>query len=168
MINTKKVVFAFGVGFIYRLASEAEDITAITLNQLDKKIENLICEGFDRVCIGKERQAIKKKDFGVFGIKILNILDEEQFEIEVRIPDPLTGLLGYDKNNLPINNPPNPVLEVKYREDLLIPKNQEKNIGIGVQVPSGAVEGTYILDVIIRTAGGQDYVNVQKLYIEVS
>jgi hypothetical protein len=168
------VLFAFGVGFIYNLASKASDITDFTLDDLDKKIGNLVCEGFDRVCIGEERKTIEKKDFDVFGIKILNILDEDRFIIFVENTGPAGAkILGYDKQNnpMPVGSSPQLIVVPSYgvlgARDITILKNQERNFAVAVQVPADAKAGTYILDVIIQTESGQDYVPVQKLYIDV-
>ena len=45
------VLFGFGVIFIRNLFSQATDLRDLTLEELDDRIADLICEGTDRVCI---------------------------------------------------------------------------------------------------------------------
>jgi len=156
------VIFGFGILFISNLFSKAEDLSKITLDKLDEKIGSLVCEGSERVCISNERKVIPKEKFDVFGIKILNILDTQDFEITVTRPSPS----GYKKNNAPIL-PNEDTLTWKARPMVNIPKNEEVKIGIGIHVPKDAIAGTYIFNVEIKQADGQLYVPIQKLYAEV-
>ena len=161
------IIFGFGIRFISKLSSEAIDLTEITIDDLDERISDVVCQGSDRMCIGNERMTIRKKEVGVFGLKILNILDSQNFDIEVNPSSPL----GYTKTNLEITNPPL-IVNPERRPDVFIEKNEEKKVGIGVQVPANAESGAYILNVRIRytnpnTGVVDDYVNVQKLYVDV-
>lgn len=154
-------IFGFGIYFISNLAQEAEDLRGLTLAQIDEQIRDLACGGSDRVCMAAEKIKIQKGKVGIFGIKILNVLDSENFQIVASPSSPL----GYKKDNSAITspaliiNPPSRTADIK--------KNEDKTIGIGVQVPKNApVGGTYIIDVEIRNSG-QLYVPLQKLYVEV-
>ena len=162
------ILFGFGVKFISSLFKEAGDITELTVNELDEHISNLICEGSDRVCIGIERKTILKGKYDVFGLKILNILLDQNFVISVSPPNP-PNPIGYKKDNTPISSPPSPPLIINPpSRNVVIKQNEERSAGIGIGVPKNAVSGTYILNVnIIRTQTGEDYVKVQKLYVEV-
>ncbi len=158
------VIFGFGMVFLSSLASQAEDIRKLSINQIDERISSLICEGSDRVCIAVTSKNIQRNKFDIFGIKIFNILESQEFQIEVKPSNPL----GFKQDNTPITGPPliiNPPSRTIY-----IGQNEEKEIGIGVQVPSNApVGGTYILNVEIKTSDGNLYVpGVQKLYVIVS
>ena len=150
-----------GVYFISFLSSEARELSDLTTKELDERIGTLICEGYDRVCVGIDRKTIRRKEFSVFGLKIINILDDQNFDIIITRPSPS----GYTKNNQPIQTD-NLAWNPQARSEF-IEKNEEKNIGIGVQVPSNAVSGTYIFDVIIQDQTGNLYSNVQKLYVDV-
>lgn len=155
------IIFGFGVRFISKLSSEATNLQQMTLSELDEKISNLVCEGSDRVCVSEERKIIQRTKIAYFGVKILNILDSQNFDISVSPSAPI----GYKKDKTPITSPPliiNPA-----SRSINIEKNEEKNLGIGVQVPANAVSGTYIFNVEIKTQDGKPYSQVQKLYVDV-
>lgn len=163
------IIFVFGVRFIYTLSSQATELQSLTLGDLDERIGNVVCEGFDRVCIGIDRLTIKRGKFAVFGIKILNVQDKATFDVIVSKPkDGTDEFLGYTKTKekiradqyfeglevIPISRP------------VTIDKNEEKSIGVGVQVPDNAHSGTYIFNVEIKK-GNTPYVSIQKLYVDV-
>jgi len=154
------IIFGFGVRFISRLSSEAIDLTRITEEELDERIGNLVCEGSDRVCIGIDRKTIKRTKFDVFGLKILNVLDNPRFDIVVSRPTPS----GYTKSKAAIQT--DGLIWNPKSRSVFIEKDEENNLGIGVQVPADAVSGTYIFNVEIKTDDGR-YANVQKLYVDV-
>ena len=166
------VIFGLGVKFISELSKEAKDITTITTDELDRKIGSLICGDSERVCLGIDRKAIKGKDYGTFGLKIINILtppsskNGQDFYIIVSSPNPL----GYKKDKTPITHPP--LIVYPSSRSVFIKQNDETlPIAIGAQVPSDASLGTYILDVEIRTeidgVPNQLYSPILKLYVEV-
>lgn len=148
-------IFTFGVRFIHDLASEAAELESLTTDQLDKRAGQLICESTDKVCIGISKKTIPKGKFDVFGIRIINILDGQDFSIAIEKPSPS----GYKKNNEPIqtNN-----IKLKYRNAVFIEKNEEETIGAGIEVPKDAVSGTYVFNVKV-----QPYDELYKLYVEV-
>lgn len=156
------VIFGFGIQFISKLSSQATELQEMTTAELDESIGNLVCEGSDRVCVGKDRKTIPKSKFGVFGLKIVNILDTQHFVVTISRPSP--G--GYTKNNQGILND-NLLSNPKDPRDILIEKNEEKTSGIGIQVPPNAESGTYIFNVEIKTASGKPYSQIQKLYVDV-
>lgn len=163
------IVFGFGIYFINRLSSQATDIADITFGELDQRIGELICEGSAKVCIGIERQVIRKGKLGVFGLKILNIEDTQQFEVTVLPSNPM----GYDSKNKPIQGtgsftgllvtPPT----YATGRAVSIERNEEESIGIGVQVPKDAPPGTYIFNVDIKDVAGTVYSKTQKIYVDV-
>ncbi len=158
------VLFGFGMKFISNLSSQAMNIQDMTVTELDDRISSLICEGSDRVCIGQDRRTIKRGEFGVFGLKIMNVLDSQSFDITITLADPI----GYRKDRTPITSPPSPQLILNpSTRSINIQKNEERSLGMGVQAPSNAVSGTYILDVEIKAQDGSRYSNIQKLYVDV-
>ncbi len=165
------IIFGFGVTFISRLSSQAIDIKDMTMGELDGRIGKLVCEGSDRVCIGIDRKTIQRTEFGVFGLNIVNILDPPQgetqviFEIKVSPSSPM----GYKKDKQliqPSGSFKGLVVNPVARE-IVMEKNEERTISIGIQAPSNAILGTYIFNVEIKTADGKPYSNVQKLYVDV-
>lgn len=154
-------IFGFGVRFISKLSSQATELQEITTSELDERIANLVCDSSDRVCVGVDRKTIKRTKFDVFGVKIVNILESQSFDITVARPVPS----GYTKSKAEIQTD-NLAWNPKSRS-VFIEKNEEKNLGIGVQVPADIVSGTYIFDVKIQAADGKSYSNIQKLYVDV-
>lgn len=164
------VIFGFGIYFISRLSSSATELGDLTLGELDKRIGDLICEGSARVCIGIERQIIKRAKLGVFGLKILNLDDAQQFEVTVLPSNPI----GYDSSNQPIQKTGSfrglliiPSLYTSPGRAVQIDKNEQETIGIGVQVPEDAPPGTYIFNIDIKDGAGSAYSKTQKIYVDV-
>ena len=148
-------IFTFGVKFISDLTKEATELESLTTEQLDKRIENLVCDT-DKVCIGINRKTIQKGEFDVFGIRIINILETQEFGIISKV----TKII---KNNEEIIDPNNlNKINLKHRTSFVIEKNDEENIGMGVEVAKDALSGTYIIDVEIP-----QYDEVYKIYVEV-
>ncbi len=157
------IIFGFGVNFISRLSSQATELQEMTVSELDERIGSLICESSDRVCVGIDRKTISKGDFGIFGLKILNIVENENFEVIIKNPE---NYLGYKKdgNEIAVSNPK--LIVNPAARSVNIKKNEERDLGIGIEVPDNAVPGTYILNVEIKNAGAL-YGTVQKLYVDV-
>lgn len=155
------ILFGFGFWFISTLSSQATELQELTTSELDQRIGDLICEGAERVCVGLERQTIRKKNFGIFGIKMISILEDQNFDIIVSRPSPS----GYTKSGEGILS--DGLIWNPKQRSIFIEKNEEKEIGIGVEVPADATPGTYIFDVVIQAADGTQYSQVQKLYVEV-
>lgn len=155
------VIFGFGIRFISKLSSQATELQELTISELDERIGNLICEGSDRVCVGIDRKTIKRTKFDVFGVKIINILESQNFDITVSRPAPS----GYTKTKQEI--PTDSLIWNPKSRSIFMEKNEEKVLGIGIQVPASAVSGTYIFNVEIKTADGKPYSLVQKLYVDV-
>lgn len=156
-------IFMFGLRFIYNLASEATELESMTIDELDNKIGQLLCEGTDRVCIGIDKKTIQKGKFDVFGIKVTNINPESNFEM-------LISPAGYIKDNGPIMPVEPGKLKIKYRQDFFIERNGEESLGVGIEVTKGAESGTYILDVEVKQftdAGAVPYGGLHKLYVDV-
>ncbi|MBI2658857.1 hypothetical protein HYX05_02015 [Candidatus Woesearchaeota archaeon] len=155
------IIFGFGVRFISKLSSQATELQEITTAELDERIGNLVCEGSDRVCIGIDRKTIRRTKFDIFGLKIVNILESQNFDIIVERPVPS----GYTitKEEIPTDS----LIWNPKERSVFIEKNEEKSLGIGVQVPANIVSGTYIFNVRIQAANGDPYSNIQKLYVDV-
>ena len=161
-------IFGFGVRFIYTLSSKATELQGLTLGELDDRIGNLICEGSDRVCVGQDKKTIQRGKFDVFGLKIINVLENKK-DFKIELSPPSTTLLGYKKDKTEINIPPAiPLIILPQSRTVSMETNEERNFGIGIEVPPNAVPGTYIFNIrITDQASGDEYVKVQKLYVDV-
>lgn len=155
------IIFGFGIRFISKLSSQATELQEITTAELDERIGNLVCEGSDRVCVGIDRKTIKRTKFDIFGLKIVNILESQNFDITVERPTP--GGYTITKEDIPTDS----IIWNPRQRSVFIEKNEEKSLGIGVQVPASIVSGTYIFNVRIQTENGKPYSNIQKLYVDV-
>lgn len=155
------VLFSIGVKFIYDISSETSKIDEIGTDELDKKFAQLSCESSDRVCIGIIRKIIPRGSFDTFGIKIINIEPTANFLVEVKP----SKAFNKQNNEIPNN------INFKYNNnEIMIEKNEEKNLGIAFEVPKGTVSGTYGFGVIVkRKVNGQflQYDEVEKVYVEV-
>ena len=153
------VVFAFGIRFIYKLVSDTNDFAGMTFDQLDDAISSLICGSSDRVCITGDQKEVRRDQIAVFGIKIMNVLDSQNFNIIVTRPSP--G--GYTKNNKEIFGDK---IDWKPKiRSVYIASNEEMKVGVGIYVPKTAVSGDYIFNVDIRSQDGSPYSNMQKFYV---
>ncbi|MAE43054.1 hypothetical protein CMO93_04735 [Candidatus Woesearchaeota archaeon] len=149
-------IFGFGIRFISNLASQATELEGLTIEQLDKRIGELLCESTERVCIGVDKRIIPRGKFDIFGIRIINIQNTKDFDIIIERPD----IPGYTKKNEEILSDE---LDWKPKtRTIRLERNEEKEIGIGVRVPKDARSGTYIFDVRVP-----QYSSLHKIYVEV-
>ena len=159
------VIFGFGIKFIYDIATKSENLKDMTLDQIDKKIEGLVCESTDRVCIVPTRRVIKRGNVGFFGMKIVNVISDaesnEFFFGDIRV----SRMVRKDKTE---TEDPNILdkIDFKHRVSVEIKKNEERDIGIGVEVDREAPSGTYVVDIEIEDALNE-YGGIYKIYVEV-
>jgi len=161
------IIFGFGIKFISNLSSEATELQEITISELDQRIGNLVCEGADRVCIGIDRKIIKRKEFEIFGLKILNVLDSQNFDISILPVEEYGEVVVIKKDGAKVLSDIGLIVQPSFRR-VYIRLNEEAKIGIGVEVPANAVSGTYIFNVEIQTADGEQYSTIHKFYVEVT
>lgn len=153
------VIFGFGIYFISTLSSQATNLAQLTWSDLDKRISDLACDGSARVCISPSEKEIRRKKYDVFGIKIVNVINDMNFEISVSQSPTAVDKSGNSMPAAPLNiNPKVRTVEIK--------KNDEKQVGVGIEVPSSAKSGRYIFNAEIKTASGP-YVKTQIFYVDV-
>ena len=149
-------IFMFGIRFIYNLASSANELEGISVDQLDSRIGSLLCDSTDRVCIGIDKKTIQKGKFDVFGIKVVNIQDAKDFDVVITRPTPS----GYTVNKQDIVTDE---LDWKPRQRTIhLERNEEKEVGVGIEVPKDTKAGTYIFDVRVAP-----YNTLNKRYVVV-
>ena len=158
------VIFGFGIKFIYNLSSQATKLRDLTFDDLDKKIGSLVCGSSERVCVGVDRKTIENGNFDIFGIRILNIAADPNFDVDI---SPASPYIGYRKDDTTVGIT-SPNLILKYRDALFIKTNEDANLAVGVEVPKNpaVISGTYILNVDIKN-GGARYGKTIKLYVDV-
>lgn len=165
----------FGIRFIYKLQQESTSLRDITFEELDRSIGELLCENQDIVCIGLERKVIPKGKFDKFGVKVINVKDSQEFYFDFNENSPK----GFNKNKQPITTSN---IEFKHRNKAFINRNEEKTIGIAINVPKNTQSGTYIFNLVIchndndpatsdlmcsNSEFPDSYYKLQKLYVEV-
>ena len=155
------VLFGFGLRFIYKLVNTTQDFGDMTFDQFDQAVGDLICQNADKVCITGDQKEVKRDQIAIFGIRIMNILDSQKFDVVVTRPSPA----GYTKDGTGIFGDR---IEWKPRiRNIYIPANEEVRVGIGVHVPKVASSGSYIFNVDIKAQDGSSYGNTQKLYVNI-
>ena len=155
------VIMAFGVRFLYSLASEATELDKTSTEQLDKRFAEISCGSNDKVCVGIIRRTIQKGKMDAFGLKIINIDAASEFKVEVNPSK------AFDKQNNEIANN----INFKYNNNqMTIEKNGEKSMGIGFEVPKNAESGTYVFDIAVTHKVNDEFIqydDVEKIYAEV-
>jgi len=140
------VVLGLGIRLLYTLYGGAVEIRDVSLEDIDKQIGALVCEGTESACIGKDTQTIKRGDLGIFGLKVLNLVGSNMdFEITATKgkfieKDGTEGTFSSDIECLPTCG--NSRTET-------IHNHEEKDIAIGIKPGKNADSGTYIFDVVV-------------------
>jgi len=170
-------VIGFGIKFLYNLVGETQKLEQVSGEQLDARIESLICADEDKVCIGKDIKKIPRGKVDVFGLRILNTDFQDNtggaakvFTVKIEKCQHSTGSSKSECETGPsatkkINTLPQwpfgtRKIPVKFKE--------EAKIAIGAEVPKDAVSGTYIIDVNVYAPDETTkYVSTKKIYVEV-
>ena len=140
------VVLGLGIRLLYTLYGGAVEIRDVSLEDIDKQIGALVCEGTESACIGKDSQTIKRGELGIFGLKILNFVGSDiVFEITAtpaklikdgsENPPPFSDVICLPTCGTPRTEP--------------ILNHEEKDIAIGIKVGKNALSGTYIFDITV-------------------
>jgi hypothetical protein len=165
-------ILVFGITFIGNLLGGAEDISKMTAEDLDSRIDELLCPGDERVCFGMRTKTLRIDELGIFGIRVLNVLGEDaQFSVTVTIP--ASG--GYIPKGGTVTAIPSPPLSIVPPAGTprteLIRNNEEASIGIGIKPPKSpqaAKPGRYIFDVVVSCDKcGTELYGKNRLYVDV-
>ena len=157
------VIFGFGIKFAYDIMHQADELSKMTQKDIDAHLENMLCDSSERICIGTTTKEIRPNKVGFFTVGILNTYDDgKDFYIDVRESD--TGVVS-------------PIGETYWmlKNEITIKPNEQKKVGIAVQVPGGTDKGTYVLNVYVCSdesiSCGEDsnnrYGTIQKIYVVV-
>lgn len=150
------VAFGFSINFIYNIYGKAKGLQSRTFEDLDKQIGYLRC-GTEQVCIGDKSKTIRRANFDVFGIRILNVLDQQiKFKVFVRQSglnsevDENYNQPGHKINLLPSEiTEENPDCGTSARCETIDP-NSAKTFALGVEVGKATKSGTYVFDVFVK------------------
>ena len=173
-------LFGFGIRFAYMLLGGAEDLTKVAEDELDERIEDILCPGDERVCLGTRTRTLRRGSHAVFGVRVLNVLNVEgdvEFVANVELDGViLKGEYSITKyaegGGTPLVVLPESLLDLNpttggRRESLA--NNEEKKFGILVDVPRGASAGKHVLTVTVTCTHDvctEDY-GKDKIYVVV-
>ncbi len=135
-------IFGYSVNFMYDLFGKASQLEKMAFDQLDKQVESLTC-GTQQVCLGTARKTIARGSFKIFGLRVLNS-KSEQSDFSVIVQDSGIRPEGAD---LLFFKPDTRTFSLN--------AGDVKTLGIGVEVPSTAKSGNYVLNVKVTSNGAQ-------------
>ncbi len=144
------VVFAFGIRMSYSLFNKGIETKATLDRQTSLEIEKLLDTG-EKVVIPFDEQEIRKGKLGVFGVGIRNVLDEggekDTFQVTVKF----SGAFDKEGKKALINIGPTPLSNPAQESSLtvLVRKNEIQKVPISFSVPSNAVSGRYVFNVMV-------------------
>ena len=145
-------IIGFSVYILTTVVGRAGELSRMTQEDLNKRIETLQCTGI--VCFAVNYKEIKRGEFDIFGLKIFNTGAEAEFSLDIAPVKP--GLSFVPESG----------------ETFRIGGNEEKRIGIGIEVPKNATSGIYIFNIgVTRTSIAEgtteEYPPKQQIRIEV-
>jgi len=125
------------VGSVYLLTtvvSKARELSAMTQDDLDKRIESMQCTNL--VCFAVNQKQIERGKFDVFGLKVFNNgqTQGENFILTVSQASPSDSQLNWQPKTY----------------DFRVRLNDETRIGVGIEVPKNASSGTYIFNANVQ------------------
>ena len=142
------VIFGLSLAFVYKIMAKADDIQQMTEQDIDRKIEGILCEGNEKVCFPRNVQTIERGGSKFFGMRLRNVLtDYPDTNFIINVEHGGNSAAGYQDDNSEISEPL--VWSPKERE-INLRANEMKNIGIAVQVPKDALPGKYIFTVTVE------------------
>lgn len=141
------VIFGLSINFILNIYGKAKGLQARTFEDLDRQIGFLRC-GTEQVCVGDKAKEIRRGEFGVYGIRVLNVFKEQRkFKVKIEpnqdvdtAADPLFGEIGHVLFLLPGSD--------SERIESLDP-DKSKDFALGVEVGKSLASGTYVVDVFV-------------------
>ncbi len=147
------VIFGLSISFIMNIYEKATGIQKKTFDDLDKQIGYLRC-GTEQVCIGDKTKEIRRGEFSVFGIRILNVLGtRSRFKIYVSSSPDNAQISGYSQH--PINLLPkettdqDPVCGDGARCEDVDP-DKSRDLGLGIDVDKATPKGLYVFDIYVK------------------
>ncbi len=141
------VIFGLSITFILNIYGKAKGLQAKTFEDLDRQIGFLRC-GTEQVCIGDKAKEIRRGEFGVYGIRVLNVYkDRTKFRVVIK-PNQEVGEATDPQFNAPGHNLFLLPSEDSERIEFLDP-DKSKSFALGVEVGKSLASGTYVVDVFV-------------------
>lgn len=157
------VILGLGIAFLQSIMGGANDLKADLDAQTSNELERLMMDQNKKVAVPLNTATLFGGDSHVFGVGILNILDDKGFYISIE----QTKYINPEGDIDVVDRSGNDWL--LYSTDRIdIAQNDHHKEGVLVSLPKEASQGTYIFDVRVTQDNGELYDNVKKFYVEVN
>lgn len=157
------VVLTASLSLLYKFVAQSE----VTQQDLDERTKGEIAALLDQgnqITIPFSRQTLPKREEHVFGVGILNVLEQKEFKLVVELSS------AESKTGIDISKDVKLDQWVSYIDTpFVLKKNERHAIKILATVPKEAAAGTYIFNVKVLEMGPQPrvYDNIKKIVITV-
>jgi len=163
------VVFGLGIILAKQIFSGSEGLADKTFEDLDKQIGSLVCSGNEKVCLSAKQRTIERGAFGVFGLTIQNVFNEEKIFI-ITVTQGTYVNPGQEVEDVDVEMGILPL-----ERELTLAAKESDSMGIGIEVPENAPSGTYAFDVNVVFESDEHDVDVtnpaysptRKIYVKV-
>ena len=157
------VILGLGIAFLQSIMGGANELKADLDTQTSNELERLMMDQNKKVAVPLNTASLFGGDSHVFGVGILNILDDRSFIIEIEQSKYIDPEENIDTTDSSAES------WLLYNIDWIeIAQNDHHKEGILVSVPSDASSGTYIFNVQVKQDTGELYDNIKKFYVEVN
>ncbi|MFC1768504.1 hypothetical protein ACFLZX_01950 [Nanoarchaeota archaeon] len=149
------VLFGMGVKLLWDIFASSSDISQLAWDDYRKQIANLQCRPDERVCYGVEQISVERGEVGIFGVKVINILEAENPPIGFKIEVNPAKYINKEGNVTPFNEDK---VGLDWERDLIdIENNEEYTFLIAVSPKKHeASPGKYSFTVDVTCDGTQD------------
>lgn len=130
------VAFGYSVTFLYDLFGKVSELEKRSFDQLDQQVAGLTC-GAQQVCLSTNRETIVRGSFKVFGLRVMNSKNGPT-DFKIDISQKITPAGGSDLFFKPVQ-----------RTITQLNTGDVRTMGIGVEIPTDAKSGSYVLDISI-------------------
>ncbi|MBU0457543.1 MAG: hypothetical protein ABH824_06045 [Nanoarchaeota archaeon] len=157
------VILAGGVSLLYKFIGGAEEIKADLDLRTQDELERLLVDQGKRVALPLHVADIERGKSHVFGIGMLNTLDnKEDFYIEI------ISNKVIDTSEQDVTGQQKVMSWLSYRTDgISIASGNNQKESILVSIPDDAIKGQYIFTATVKTTDMNSYGNPQKFIVNV-
>ncbi|HLC70771.1 MAG TPA: hypothetical protein VJI32_02125 [Candidatus Nanoarchaeia archaeon] len=159
------VILASGITLLYKFIGGAEELKGDIDERTNAELERLLVDQGKQVALPLHTATIERGSTHVFGIGILNIGSERQFQLQIE----LSKVVDRQEQDITTSVDTAPVEEWLLYEQELIPlaENEHRKEPILVNVPANALSAQYIFNANVVLEDGEQYGNTQKFIVTV-
>lgn len=160
------VILASGITLMYKFIDSAGDFKAKIDAKTDAELERLLVDQGQKVALPLYTATVERGGTHVFGIGILNIIEETmQFRVEVE----LSKVVDVQEQDITASVDKAAVEQwLLYDFELFsLQQNENKKIALSVNVDDAALPAQYIFNAKVFLADGNQYGNTQKFIVMV-